>query len=86
MMDDEKLKLEIEDIEEQVTTNSKLLNQWKDEQRVELERLLAIQRNIVRAEMKVDTLTIKKKEMEERQIKTEKYISGEKMSTEKPYE
>ena len=80
MMDDEKLTLDIEDIEEQIKTQSNNLSHWKDEQRAECERLLAIQRNIVNAERMMDTLTIKKKALEEKQIKTERITS------EKPYE
>jgi hypothetical protein len=57
---------EIETLEEQISTHSKLLSQWKDELKVETERTIAIMRNIVREEQKIDSLTIRMKELQDK--------------------
>ena len=65
-IDKDTLKNEIERIEDELSMHSRMLSQWKDELKVELERQQAIFRNLVREESKIDSLTIKLKELEER--------------------
>ncbi len=60
------LNSEIEELQESINTHSKLLSNWKDELKVEQERLIAILRNIVREEDKLDSFTIKLRELQEK--------------------
>jgi len=62
----EKLKKEYDELDESLSAHTKLLSNWRDEVRMEQEKFIAILRNIVREEAKVDTLTIKVKELEEK--------------------
>ena len=64
---EEQLKHDFEECEESLRAHSKLLSNWKDELRMETEKQIAIMRNVVREEARVDSLTIKLKELDDKQ-------------------
>jgi chromosome segregation ATPase len=60
-MDNAEKEIELENLEDQISTHTKLKDQYQDELKVELEKTKAIMRNIIHSENKIDFLQEKLK-------------------------
>ena len=61
---DRETNSDIEELQEQIDINSKLLNGYNDDLRVEQQKFLALMRRIIKTEDKIEQLEMRKRDLE----------------------